>query len=42
MIHGGRQGISGTGAQTVVDVLRSVFLSQGPAVSVFEKGGDLL
>lgn len=42
MIRGGRQDISGDGAQTVVDVLRFVFLSHGPAVSVFEKNDDLL
>jgi len=41
MIRDGRQDISESGAQTVVDVLRSIFLNQGSAVTVFERGDDL-
>lgn len=37
MIPYGRQGISETDIQTVVNVLRSDFLTQGPTVPLFEK-----
>lgn len=42
MIPYGRQGISEADIQAVVGVLRSVFLSQGPTVPVFQKDNDLL
>ena len=37
MIPYGRQDISEADIQTVVDVLRSDFLTQGPTVPLFEK-----
>lgn len=42
MIPYGRQDIFEADIQAVVNVLRSVFLSQGPAVLAFEKDDDLL
>jgi hypothetical protein len=42
MIPDNRQDVSEADILAVVDALLSVLLSQGPAVSVFEKGHDLL
>ncbi len=42
MIPYGRQNVSEADIQVVMDVLRSNFLTQGPAVPVFEKAIALL
>jgi hypothetical protein len=42
MIRGCRQDINRAGAKSVVDMLRSVFISQGPVGSALKKGDNLL
>jgi len=42
MVPYGRQDLSEVDIRAGVDVLRSVVLSQGPAVAEFEKGDALL